>query len=160
MEMRQDLSEQRELFSDRETELLHTAKCGFVFSAGWQDGADKLQQAAREMGIDARVHVGMTDKELPFISLKPDEFLKQDEIDDFLEFCKTIGQQLVVSSSKEIDAARKQSKAEERWFGYGNKGLLFASALNTPTQTWTMLWSGGEANGLAWLPLLPRRPKK
>lgn len=159
-EMRQDLSEQRELFSDKETELLRTAKCGFVFSAGWQDGADNLQKAAGEMGIDARVHVGMTDKNLPFISLKPDDFLKQTEIDEFLEFCKAMGQQLILSSSKEADPERKQAKAEERWLGYGNKGLLFASALNTPTQTWTMLWSGGKANGLDWLPLLPRRPKK
>lgn len=159
-QMRQDLSEQRELFSDKENELLRSAKCGFVFSAGWKEGAENLRSAAEEMGINAHVHLGLSDPQLPCIALKPDQFLSQEQIDEFRVFCEETGRQLILSSSEETDPTKLQLKADQRWLGYGNKGLLVASSVNTPTQTWTMLWSGGKAHDLDWMPLLPRRKKK
>jgi len=145
-----DLHEQRgsPLPAELRKELL-ARRTGFVFAAGWSNGAAALEQRAGELGFHASAMAGLTDEELPKAfdcGLFGSEELEQ----TFRAKCESIGQQLL----------KDDPKVTQRVLGYGNTGQLVVLPYNTPTQTLTCLWKSGVADGAVWTPLFPRRPKR
>lgn len=141
------LEEKRELFGTKELEYLQSRKVGFVFVAGWADGAEAISEISTELGIDSKVHIHITDDDIPFA-------FEEGKNSAFREVCADIGAQLLKSSGK------SEEKVLDRALGYGNRGMLLVSRYNVPSQVLTCLWHDGHVDGARWLPLLTRRPKK
>ena len=134
-------------------EALRTRSVAVVFAAGTTEGAQRLQVRLAELGVNAEVHVGLL--ELPTVR---DEriFASPRQQAAFLERCAYVGKQLLIN--EEVGHSAKW--AEDKGLGYGDSGYLVIFPYNTPTQTLTALWAGGDVDGVPWEPLFPRRPKR
>jgi hypothetical protein len=142
----------RRRLNDSQIDALKDRSVGFVFGAGWSDGAERLVAAARSYGLNVKAEIGV--KQMPSLfdqELGADESLRQ----RFCERCKEIARDLFTSLGKTWE----ETKIESRLLGYGNRGLLITFPNNTPTQTLTCIWQPGKYYGLDWMPLLPRRSK-
>jgi hypothetical protein len=149
-----DLREERgNPLVEQQRDLLRRRKLAFVFSAGWTDGEKLLQKRCQELGLDAVVHVGIHEKELP-TAFNIGLFNNSGAPTRFQELCMDVGRQLM--SDPDDNAA----KADERILGYGNRANLVIFPYNTPTQTLTCIWKSGQYNGAEWVPLFPRRKKR
>jgi deoxynucleoside triphosphate triphosphohydrolase SAMHD1 len=144
-----DLGEARAALPDNVRERIAGAKLGFVYAAGFRDGQKLLESRLSDLSVDAVVHVHRLDESLPFAF---DGGLGE-STDTFKAFCQAVGEELLTSGGMAPD------KAAERGLGYGARGLLLVSALNTPAQTLTLLWESGSYQGVEWRPLFPRRRK-
>ena len=140
------LKEKRELFGSKELEYLQARKVGFVFVAGWEDGAKAVEEICTELGIDSKILIHLAEDQIPFA-------FRDGVESEFREVCRDIGTQLISSSTKD------QKKIADRPLGYGNRGMLLVSRYNVPTQVLSCLWHDGDVDGARWLPLLTRRPK-
>jgi deoxynucleoside triphosphate triphosphohydrolase SAMHD1 len=141
-----DLHEDREepLPSDVK-ELLESRRLGIVFSSGCRKGADNVEAAARRLGLDLQVYLHE--------AVSPNALAASPEL---IERCRLIGRQLLADDDPKHD----DDWVDKRVLGYGNQGFLVTFPYNTPTQTLTCLWKSGIVDGVDWVPLLPRRPKR
>lgn len=130
---------------------IRRAKLGFVFAAGWTDGANELSAACQSLTLNAKIHVEIKDEQLPALTSPKFGFTP-----DFITHCRKIGKQVLRASNPRW----RINKIEERALGYGNRGLLVTFPFNTPTQTLSCIWADGKFEGFTWMPLLPRRTKK
>ncbi|HET9591894.1 MAG TPA: hypothetical protein VFP17_03160 [Solirubrobacterales bacterium] len=126
-------------------ELFKARKLAIVFSRGRREGAINLEAAAKKLGLDLDVY--LHEESAPSA---------KDASPEFLDRCKTIGRQLLQDENPNHD----EEWIEERILGYGNEAFVVAFPYNTPTQTLTCLWKSGTVDGIEWVPLLPRRPKR
>ena len=159
-DLRADFGEERSLFGAKEIDFLKSAKVGFVFAAGWSDGKRELEAGTAALEIDEKVHINLSEEELPFFDLEADDVLEKSEIEDFKSFCEAVGRDLILARQRNPTSEESEAKANNRHSGYGNRGLLVCSTSNTPTQSVTLIWASGQHNDLDWMPLLPRRNKK
>lgn len=139
-------------FGDDQRAFLQSRPVAFVFLAGWQDGLDRLAEAAKQVGIDATVFARIKDNELPFAFPLEGE-PGSEAMKAFKEKCRLVGADLLASLGK------SDEKQKQRALGYGNKAMLLATRLNVPTQTLTCIWNDGQHDGVDWHALLRRRPK-
>jgi len=137
---------------ERVQESLRQRKFAFVFSAGWSEGVDLLQNKINELRLDALIYRGITEDALPTV-FNITGFKSSSIQSDFLALCKQIGMALMISSG--CDSA----KIDERCLGYGNKANLVIFPYNTPAQTLTCMWASGQYDCVPWVPLFPRRKK-
>ena len=148
-----DLGEERgSPLPERIQQSLRDKKLAFVFCAGWAQGVEALRNKIKELGLDALVHIGIAESELPTLS-NIQGFKNSATQAAFSELCKQIGRELMIASG--CDTA----KADERCLGYGNKANLVVFPYNTPAQTLTCMWASGKYGGVSWVPLFPRRKK-
>jgi hypothetical protein len=153
--LRPQLGEMRDMFDGDVQSFLRNKKIAFVFTAAWDDGIDAIQRMAKEAGLDAIVyrHLGESDIPFAFESLGD---VAPSIVGRFRERCTEIGEALIRSKQQIPDPEKISSRA----LGYGNRGMLLASAFNVPTQSLTCFWAEGVVGGVSWSPLLPRRPKR
>ena len=126
--------------------LLCSRKLAIVFAAGTRAGADAVDLAAKRLGLSLEVHLHQ-------------ERAPTAEFTDgsrFHERCHRIGTQLLSDGNPAHDDAWIADRA----LGYGGHAFLVVFPYNTPTQTLTCLWKDGVVDGIEWVPLLPRRPKR
>jgi hypothetical protein len=145
----QDLDEERgPALPDALREVLLETPIAIVTSAARDAGADTVLATLKSYGLNVRVHGLLDDSRLPNLrGVLEATDLKQ--IDEFIEYCRTVGAQLLGPSPK----------AAERALGYGNDGMLIVTNSNTPTMTLTMLWKEGT-DSFPWRPLIYRKSKK
>lgn len=141
------LNEEREdpLPSDLQ-ELFRKRRLAIVYAAGNRAGADAVEGAASRLGLNLEVHLH-------------EEFAPTAEFvtgSAFQQRCRDVGGQLLA----EKDTPHDEEWISERALGYGNQGFLVVFPYNTPTQTLTCLWKDGTVDGIEWVPLVPRRPKR
>lgn len=149
-----DLGEERGTPLPKPTqELLRKRKLAFVFSAGWSDGVEFLENKIKQLGLDALVRLGITEEKLP-TAFNTGIFKSSDIKSHFLSLCTQIGMELMSSSGND------PNRACGRCLGYGNRANLVIFPYNTPTQTITCLWAEGQYGGVEWVPLFPRRKKR
>jgi HD superfamily phosphohydrolase len=138
-------------------EELKKRKLGFVFVAGNEAGANQLINRCRSFGISAESHIEIPAGQLPraFVG-NAIKFEDDAARETFEATCARIGRELLTTGT-----TRRHSEewVRDRELGYGNSGYLVAFPYNVPTQTLTLLWHAGTANGGSWMPLLPRRKK-
>lgn len=140
-----NLSEDRQPLDPEAAELFRKRKLAFVFAAGQSEGKELLEKRILELQLDAIVSVGEESA--------PQAFPAEDRAD--LEgFCQAVGNALLLDPPD-----HDEEWADERALGYGNHAFLVLFAYNTPSQTLTCIWKGGEFDGIPWMPLFPRRPK-
>jgi hypothetical protein len=153
--LRPQLGETRDLFDGDIQSFLRKNKIAFVFTAGWDSGVDTIQRTAGEAGLNVIVyrHIGERDIPFAFESLKE---VDPSIIQSFKERCAEIGRSLIQSKQQTPDAEKIVARA----LGYGNRGMLLASAFNVPPQSLTCFWAEGNVDGVVWYPLLPRRKKQ
>lgn len=126
--------------------LLRSTKLAIVFAAGTRAGADAVDHAAKRLELNLEVHL--------HLELAPTaEFTDGSR---FQERCREIGTQLLSDGHP----AHDEAWISERALGYGGRGFLVVFPYNTPTQTLTCLWKDGIVDGIEWVPLVPRRPKR
>lgn len=148
-----DLGEKRDrLLSESQIELLRKCKLAFIFSAGWTNGEQRLKKRCEELGLQALVHVGIHENELP-TAFSVGLFNDSGQPTPFQNLCADIGRQLM--SGPEDD----NKKTEDRLLGYGNKANLIIFPYNTPAHTLTCIWKSGKYKGAEWVPIFPRRKK-
>jgi len=147
------LHEDRQTLAPEQAQALRDHTVGFVFAAGLETGVLALERTTRDAGIGATVYVHRTD--LPS-ALDDGVFESEGQGRSFRDRCERIGRALLTDAASGHDTGW----AAERALGYGNHALLVVSTYNTPTQTLTCLWKGGEVSGNRWTPLFPRRPKR
>lgn len=160
-DLRADLGEKRDLFSEGIKHLLTANRIGFVFTAAWDSGMREVEKIARELGLDATVYRSIGEDQIPFLPVILKQVPEQQAV-AFLARSEAIGLSLLQSGTdtKPGETARQRStRLSKRKLGYGNRGMLLASPFNVPTQTFTPLWARGTANGAEWHPLMPRRSK-
>lgn len=160
-DLRVDLNEDRDLFSNDIQEFLKRSRVGFVFTAAWDAGMAEIKQAAASIGLDAKIFRLIDETGIPFLQDALSD-LPREQVDGFLERSATIGAALLDGSSRQRlgeAEAERNARIQGRALGYGNRGMLLASPFNVPTQTFTPIWASGKVNGAMWLPLLPRRKK-
>ncbi|MFC1893068.1 hypothetical protein ACFLYR_03395 [Chloroflexota bacterium] len=133
-------------------ESLKKKKLAFVFIAGWSDGVKLLEKKAKEFGLDASVHLGMTEDKVS-TAFDPAIYKNPDIQSDFLALCAQIGFELMKSPGNDPE------RACERCWGYGNRANLLIFTYNTPAQTLTCMWATGKYGGASWTSLFPRRKK-
>ncbi len=126
---------------------LRSKTLGFVFVAGFREGKKRLEERLAELGVPGYVHVELQEEGLPFA------FPDQEKDAAFVAKARDIGKKLLMANGKSLE------HAESHALGYGNRGLLLVSLLNTPAQTLTLLWEHGCVDGEDWVPLFPRRRK-
>lgn len=144
VELREDRGEP---LSPELKDALRSRRTAFVFAAGSPEGAQRFQERARELGLDATVHVGVT-------SDLPRAFEGQGAPgEEFKELCRQIGLSLL------DDGRHDERWREERALGYGNDAYLVVFDYNTPAQSLTCLWADGQVAGVPWTPVYPRRKK-
>ena len=131
-------------------EALRQRQLGFLFVAGFSQGADALKARLNELGLNAHVGIHIAETDLPFLDKAE---LPPKDLEPFREFCSSTAAELFRADG------RAEDWIADRVLGYGNRGLLLVSTYNTPSATLTCLWKGGTSTE-AWQPLLPRRPKK
>lgn len=151
--LKQDqLEEVRLPFGDDERTFLRSRPVAFVFLAAWSDGLKRIEDAARELGLNATVYARLKDDDLPFAfdGKSPEE---PELLARFRQRCFEIGKSLLASEGK---SAEKQN---ERALGYGNRAMLLATRLNVPTQTLTCFWNDGTHDAVEWHALIRRRSK-
>jgi len=146
--------DRRQKLSTEQQATLRKLPVAFVFSNGLSVGACRLRELCAEYSINARVHLQLTETDVP--TLFDNDLQTYESHSVFVERCKAISRDLF----KQTHPDWNQTKIEERLLGYGNKGLLVTFPYNTPSQTLTCVWSRGTWRGLPWTPLLIRRLKK
>jgi len=145
------LGESRRLkLTNRQIELFKSKQLAFVFSAGLDEGVNRLKKFIKKQKLNATVNIGLPEKELPTI------FQLADKKSSFCRYCKSIGKDLLFDPSGDHDTAW----IKKRTLGYGNRGLLIIFPYNTPAHTLTCLWAFGKYGGKDWTPLFPRRKKE
>jgi hypothetical protein len=160
-DLRADLGESRNLFTNDIQSFLKQAQIGFVFTAAWNDGIQEIKKTTAKIGLHATVYSHLGEDEIPFLH-QALAGLPQHQIEAFLERSRYIGMSILEAGTR-----RREGESESDWrrrlgnraLGYGNRGMLLASPFNVPTQTFTPLWARGVVNGAAWMPLMPRRKK-
>ncbi|WP_435769661.1 phosphoribosyltransferase-like protein [Nocardioides sp. SYSU DS0651] len=148
-ERTEGLDEEREELSDLLKEQLRNRPLAFVFAAGTRDGAQKLEQAAKAIGLDVKVRVGINEDDIPTL----ETVLEPGEREHFEEFVR---QHATEALRHHNGKERDDDWIDQRVFGFGNKGLLLTGPFNTPTASLTVLWAAGPQ----WRPLLQRRTKR
>lgn len=143
-----DLDEEREPLPENARELLRSHELGFVFAAGTDTGQENFRTSLADMDLNAWVGAALGMGDLPTV-----ESALGADSQAFLDFARGKGHELLALHN---GRERDESWRHERALGFGNEGLLIASAFNTPTAALTLLW----ADGKDWKPLLPRRSKK
>ena len=143
----------RTTLTTEQRQALRDSKIGFVFSAGWQDGAAKLRNATEKLGLASIIEIGLRDADLPTIH-DGQCITDSGKRREFIDFCAEVANHIL------SDTKHDESWRRERVIGYGNRGLLITFPYNTPSQSLTCLWRGGNFRNLPWKPLLPRRQKK
>lgn len=150
-----DLNEQRTLELEPVREYLRGRDIGFVFTGGWTDGRSAVLEAAQAAGLKVKVHIHLTEDQLPFAEQVLKASSVAEHADSFLTKAAEIGETIL--RSRETDW--EESKFEQRKLGYGNRGMLLFFPYNAPSQTLTCMWSDGTFGGQPWLPLIRRRKK-
>jgi HD superfamily phosphohydrolase len=150
-----DLNEQRSLALEPERDYLRGQKVGFIFTAGWRDGAGVVLQAAQKVSIRADVYIHLTEDVLPFASNVLEDESVVEFAAGFLERAGAIGKALLQQNEPDWPP----DKTESRKLGYGNRGMLLFFPYNAPSQTLTCMWAAGEVDGEEWEPILRRRKK-
>jgi HD superfamily phosphohydrolase len=161
-DLRGELGEQRDLFSNEIQEFLRAARLAFVFTAAWEDGVKMVEETTGKLSLNATVYRHIGEDQIPFLEKTLKEFPEWQRV-GFIERSKIIGTSLLKSETKQRadeDGDAYRRRLEDRSLGYGNRGMLLVSPFNVPTQTFTPLWAKGEVNAVAWTPLLPRRKKR
>ncbi|MDO8773411.1 MAG: hypothetical protein Q7K57_32825 [Burkholderiaceae bacterium] len=158
-DLRSDLGEHREKLPKDQAAAMLSVPVAFLFVAGWNEGLEAIREICPKLNLTAKVSALLTEDQLPFAGdvLAKDRAISQEAAAAFLKRCAEIGQQLVTSEPR--DEPLEAEKIERRKLGYGNRGMLLVTPFNTPTQTLTALWMGGQVDGQPWTPLFPRRKK-
>lgn len=154
-EERSDLNEQRPLALQPVQDFLRKREIAFIFVGGWEDGREAIQKAASAAKIDAKVHINLTEDQLPFAGSILREGPHAEHADAFLEKAGEIGEALLRSQEDGWD----EGKFASRKLGYGNRAMLLFFPYNAPSQTLTCMWSDGQYDGESWNPLIRRRKK-
>ncbi|MBO9687085.1 MAG: HD domain-containing protein [Mitsuaria chitosanitabida] len=150
LSLHKPLGEERDMFSGGVQELLLNTDVGFVFAAAWDDGLAQVREICNTIKLKAEIMAYVSEAEMPFARAVLQRAKHEaDDVTSFLSRCSEIGRALMVN----------EEKVEERLLGYGNRGLLLATALNVPAQTLTALWAEGQVDGVDWTPLIGRRKK-
>jgi len=162
LDMRNDaLDEQRSIFDDTVQRHLRMVKVGFVFTAAWDAGIEKVKEITQQLKLQATVFRLLDETQIPF-AFELLEGVDPRTIASFRAHCVEIGNALLESQSAAQTSPLDQaaaSKRAERVLGYGNRAMLLASPFNVPTQSLTAIWAQGKVNGVEWVPLLTRRKK-
>jgi hypothetical protein len=153
-DLKQVLGETRLPFNEDVRAFLRSRPVAFVFLAGWNDGIDRIRDAAARLGLDATVYAHLTDEKLPFAFGGALQEYSPEIVTRFQDRCRAVGESLLASNGKSVE------KQRDRALGYGNRALLLASRLNVPTQTLTCFWMDGEHDGVEWHALIRRRQKR
>ena len=160
-DLRADLGETRNLFTHDIKHLLESAKIGFVFTAGWDDGLEEIKRTTTALGLSATIYRLIDEDQIPFVD-KVLSTMPEQQVEAFISKCRDIGFGLLESGSRTKEGESPEDRKRRlsgRVLGYGNRGMLLASPFNVPTQTFTPLWANGMYKSAVWTPLLPRRPK-
>ncbi len=127
-------------------ELFRSRSLAIVFAAGARAGAKAVEAAAKRLNLKLDV----------YLHEAPTPMARWAKGSAFRRRCEEIGRQLL----HDDDPTHDEAWTAQRTLGYGNKGFLVTFPYNTPTQTLTCLWKAGQVDGIEWVPLLPRRPKR
>jgi hypothetical protein len=127
-------------------DLFVRRKLAIVYAAGSKVGVEAVEAAAVRLELDLEVYLH---EELAPTADFPSN-------SEFAARCRDIGEQLLADD----DPAHDATWTSDRALGYGNQGFLVVFPYNTPTQTLTCLWKDGVVDGVEWVPLIPRRPKR
>ena len=160
-DLRGDLGESRNLFSNDIQKFLQQSKIGFVFTAAWSDGLEQIETMTGKIGLDAKMFCHITEADIPFAANVLGD-LPPVQVSTFFERARHIGLSILEAESPLKDGQDElvwKEKLAGRALGYGNRSMLLASPFNVPTQTFTPLWARGNADGALWTPLMPRRKK-
>jgi hypothetical protein len=153
LEPEYDLGEKRQThLTEGLIQELRQRQVAFCFAAGLSQGPRVLEARLAELGLTARVVVGVDQASLPsaFAGRPSTEEMR------FQKRCREIGMELL----KDDDPKHDQRWREERALGYGNHALLVVFPYNTPSQSLTCLWAEGMVDGVPWMPAFPRRKKE
>jgi hypothetical protein len=121
-------------------------KLAIVYAAGSKVGVEAVEAAAARLKLDLEIYLHE--------ELAPTADFSSGS--EFAARCRDIGEQLLAHDAATHDA----TWISDRALGYGNQGFLVVFPYNTPTQTLTCLWKDGVVDGVDWVPLVPRRPKR
>lgn len=135
---------------------LKRRKLGFLFVCGQKEGAEELSGELKKRELDGVVVVDREAANLP-CAFTGDFLPTPEKREAFKAHCATVGRALLKTGTGK---ARSDEWVAQRALGYGNLGFLIAFPYNTPTQTLTVLWCGGQIDGWQWQPLIPRRTKE
>ncbi len=127
-------------------DLFIRRKLAIVYAAGSKAGVEAVELAASRLELNLEIY-------------RHEEIAPTANFTSGSEFekrCRVIGEQLLADN----DPAHDATWISERALGYGNDGFLVVFPYNTPTQTLTCLWKDGIVDGIEWVPLIPRRPKR
>jgi deoxynucleoside triphosphate triphosphohydrolase SAMHD1 len=138
--------EREEALPEDLRELFVRRKLAIVYAAGSRAGVEAVEGAAARLQLDLDVYLHS--------ELAPTANLVTGS--EFEARCRNIGEQLLADD----DPAHDATWISDRALGYGNQGFLIVFPYNTPTQTLTCLWKEGIVDGVEWVPLVPRRPKR
>ncbi len=141
--------ERREPLSGDLLDRLREREMLFVYACGSPEGKALFQDRLNALGLNATVHVGITDLPQAF----PPVAGEDDVTARFRERCAEIGREVLLSQGRPLEWV------EGRKLGYGNEAFLVIFPYNTPAQTITCLWAEGVVEGRPWLALYRRRKK-
>lgn len=157
-DLRQGLSEQRDVFEDETKAYLREAKIAFVFVAAWDDGIKAFNEALAKLSLTAKVYHHLKQDALP-IAEDALTGIEPKMKASFFERCTNIGAQLLRAEARAAGKPVDEEKVTARSLGYGNRAMLLASPFNVPSQTLTAMWASGPVDGVDWHALLTRRKK-
>jgi len=149
VERTEGIEEGREPLAEDVGALLRQRRLGFVFAAAVGPGEANLRAKLDAEGLNVEVHVGVGVEKLPRL----DSAVDADQLTAFTEFARKVGDRVLMNYDRK---ERSVEWRRDKTLGYGDQGLLVASAFNTPTASLTLLWAGSQD----WVPLLPRRTKR
>lgn len=154
-DLREPLGEHREPLSKEVQDRLRNTEIAFLFITAWGVGVTKIRDRLKLLGLNGIVFPYLLDESIPFVkNALLQKGKKLSDVDAFISRCEVIGGEILKSNGEGPE------KVEKRKFGYGNRGMLLATLVNVPTQTTTLIWKGGEVDGVHWKALLPRRNKQ
>jgi hypothetical protein len=145
-----ELGETRLPFTTRERDFLKARPVAFAFVTGWDVGLTLVEEAARHVGLQAKVTAHIPESDIPFAFAGTDRSASSLA---FEEASRRIGESLLASRGKSPE------KQRQRALGYGNRAMLLATRLNVPTQTLTCIWMEGKHDAVDWHALIRRRDK-
>ncbi|MDP9649673.1 phosphoribosyltransferase-like protein [Paraburkholderia caledonica] len=159
-DLRKALNEKRDELDAGTREKLTTNRVAFVFVAGWDVGIEAMTEVTKAVGMKATIYRHLGEQHIPFAEERLRSKFSNQQVKSFMDRCRVIGRDLLRSQYHPASLSPADSeKSEERALGYGNRAMLFATSVNVPTQTLTVIWRSGTTDLVEWMPLLRRRTK-
>jgi deoxynucleoside triphosphate triphosphohydrolase SAMHD1 len=152
VERTEPLNEDRtEQLDEAEVEALKSREIAVLWMCGYEDGRSSVSDELVRLGLTAKTHVHIPAEGLPTVWSALGAPVGAEDREAFVDECRRIARQLLAEKSADV--------VQERLLGYGNHGLLIATAYNTPSVALTALFAEGTVDGKPWQALIPRRTK-